>query len=229
MRRPLRYTLIPAALLLAALPALAQPFSRPGGSGTQMNLSASLGPSINWLSDVTVVDAGSEQAEGENSYPVSVGFKGGLMLGVRRGPLGGRAGVSFLNTGSVFDGTTFLNEDELSVNFVTFALDAQYVRPVGPADLYAFAGPEFRYLLDLSGAENLGDFRDGFSSLGASASFGAGVRLHVLGYSFGPEVRYALDLSGLSGETLEAPDGTPVELESGYSLDNLIFGLVFGR
>ncbi|HYE95401.1 MAG TPA: outer membrane beta-barrel protein [Rubricoccaceae bacterium] len=220
-----------ALALFAAAPALAQPRGFPAREPGGLRVSAALGPSFNWLGDVTVVEADSAEQEGQTTeYPVSVGFKGGLMVGYRSGPLGLRVGANFLNTGSIFDGTTFLNEDELSANFVTLAVDAQVVRPVTPfLDLYAFGGPEFRYLLDLSGVSNFEEFRDGFESVSTTASFGAGVRLHLLGYSFGPELRYGLDLGGFSGDTFETEGGGTVRLDEGFSMNNLLFGLVFGR
>lgn len=212
----------------------------PAHAQTHVGFDFALAPVANWTNDVQVrlrefqenpqrTDPDSLLAlfNGEEQ-PVRVGFKAGLGLTVSRGWLGVRAGVNVLNTGGVFDGAEYLNEEKLHENFVTFTFDLQLRKAAGSAVLYAFGGPEFRYFLDLTGDDQstFSTFRENMEPLSAALSVGAGVHLNLMGIRLTPEVRYAHGLSNTTGRTFEA-ESLPFEL-SKQRMSNLGFGLIFG-
>lgn len=202
----------------------------PSASG-QARLSFTLGPTFNFLSNVDVVRLlGQPQSLRDvEEYPVRVGYQGGVFLSARRGLLGTRAGLTLYNAGALFDGTSFLNEDSLRVSFVTATVDVQLAQPVGPIEVYVFAGPQLRYLLNLQGARaDFEVFRDHLKPLSATADAGGGARLRFGTFYVGPEVRYSLDLTGLSEEGFRLSGGD-VEVKDRYRLNKLLLGLVVGR
>lgn len=234
-RRASRFLLCLALLLTAGLA------SSDARAQARAGFDLSLAPTANWTSDAEVrlrafqdnpqnADPDSLLALfNDEERPVQVGFKAGLGLTVSRRWLGVRAGVHLLNTGGVFDGAEYLNEEKLRENFVTFTLDFQLRRAAGPAVFYAFGGPELRYFLDLTGEDEISfsTFRENMEPLSTAVNVGAGVHLRLMGVRLAPEVRYTRGLSGVSGRTFEA-DGLPFELSEQQRLDNLGLGLVFG-
>ena len=217
-----------AALALLAIPALAH---------AQVGFDLTLGPTVSWTEDVsgfqfdpddpTQTPIGDPQ---EFSIPAAIGFEAGLGLIVMPGPVGVRAGVHFLNTSAVLDeeGNRF-NRQSLDASFVTLQLDLRAGTDFGPLHAYAFGGPEFRYLVDLSD-ENVtfATARQDAELLSTVATFGAGLTLDFAGTKLGPKVAYSLDLTGVEGGDLVLDDGTAVRFDEAYSLDTLLFGIVLG-
>ena len=214
--RPL--LLAPLALLLAAAPSA--------------QVSLSLGPTVNWTEDVSAVtDDGSGAVQTDSlRVPVTLGLQAGLGATVRRGNVGVRLGGRFLNTSLFYDGEQALNREALATSFVTLQVDLEYSRSLGPLRAYAFAGPEFRYLLDLSGdVDGVDDVRDGLDLLSTAANLGAGLRVDLFGFRAGPELRYAFDLTGVGGDPTQRDDGSEVRLSEAFDVNTLLVGLVIGR
>lgn len=69
--------------------------------------------------------------------------------------------------------------------------------------------------------------RDNLEPLSTAATAGIGGRVRVMGFTLTPEVRYAFGLSRVSDRTFEA-EGILLELGENHTLNNLVFGLVFG-
>ena len=212
--------LLSLAVLLVAAPAAAQ-------------VSFSLGPTVNWTQDVsalTVGADGSELSRDSISVPVTVGLAAGLGATIRAGDIGVRIGGRFLNTTLLYDGEQAFNQEALATNFVTLQIDLEYSRSLGPLRAYAFVGPEFRYLLDLSdGVQSAADVRDGLDLLSTAANLGAGLRVDLFGFRAGPELRYALDLTGVGGDPTVREDGSEVRLSEAFDVNTLLVGLVIGR
>lgn len=244
MNRLLYTASLTTCLLLAAFSVRAQPQPQPRG----INFSVSLAPTMNWLQDVQVrlgelqgppgeqlPDGFQEQADSllavfnQGEFPARIGFEAGLSMTASRGWMGLRAGVHLLNTGGVFNGVEYFDEEQLRENFVTVLLGLQLQKATGPALFYVFGGPELRYHLDLTGEDNIttSAVRDNLESLSTAATVGAGVKIRMMGIALTPEVRYAFGLSGVSDRTFEA-DGIPFQLGEDHTLNNLAFGLVFG-
>ena len=161
--------------------------------------------------------------------PSSIGFEAGLGVIVMPGPVGVRAGVHFLNTSAVFDGEQTFNRESLDANFVTLQLDLRYGKRLGPLSAYAFGGPEFRYLLDLSGEDvTIASARENARLLSTAARFGAGLTFDFAGVRLGPKVSYALGLSGVEGDDVVLDNGNVLRLDEAYDIDTLLFGLVLG-
>lgn len=193
-----------------------------------------LGPSVTWTEDVSALTFDPENPETVLSrdslmLPATVGIQGGLGLTVRRGAAGVRLGGRYLNTSFLYDGGETLNRDALNTNFVAASVDLQYAPALGPLRAYVLAGPELRYLLDLSGEINgVQDVRDGLDPLSTVLNLGAGFKIELAGYSVGPEVRYSLDLTGVDGDEIELDNGNTVRLSEAFDVNSLAFGLVFG-
>ncbi|MEM0964460.1 MAG: hypothetical protein AAGK21_18170, partial [Bacteroidota bacterium] len=139
----------------------------------------------------------------------------------------------FLNTSALYDGEgdgLEFNRSSFESTFVTLQLDLQLIRRLGPATVYAFGGPEARYLVDLSNrVGSLDDLRDESELLGVAVNAGAGLRLGIGGLRVGPEIRYAYDLTGVgSGGQIPAPGGNAFEVQEAFDVNTLLFGLVFG-
>ncbi|PAP74343.1 hypothetical protein B1759_18115 [Rubrivirga sp. SAORIC476] len=216
------------ALLLLVVPALAR---------AQVGVDLTVGPIVTWTEDVSgfqfdPTDPTQTPLDGTETFsiPASIGFEAGLGVVVMPGPVGFRVGAHFLNTSAVLDedGNRF-NRESLSASFVTLQLDARTGRRFGPLTAYAFGGPEFRFLVDLSD-ENVtfASAREEAQLLSTVATFGAGLTFEVGGTRIGPKVGYSLDLTGVEGGDLVLDDGTAVRFDEAYSVDTLLFGLVFG-
>lgn len=198
-------------------------------------VSFSLGPTVNWTQDVSALTVDSDDPDSvisrdSISVPVTVGLAAGLGATVRAGDIGVRLGGRFLNTTLLYDGQEAFNEEALATNFVTLQIDLEYSKSLGPLRAYAFAGPEFRYLLDLSdGVRSASDVRDGLDLLSTAANLGAGLRVDLFGFRAGPEVRYALDLTGVGGDPTVRDDGTTVRLSEAFDVNTLLLGIVVGK
>lgn len=204
----------------------------------QFAVDLTLGPTVSWAEDVSGFQfdpsdpnqtpiPGSQQTF---SIPAAVGFEAGLGLIVMPGPVGVRVGAHFLNTSAVLDeeGNTF-NREALDASFVTLQVDLRAGTGLGPLHAYAFGGPEFRYLVDLSDEDvTFASARQEASLISTVATFGAGLTFDFAGTKLGPKVAYSLDLSGVEGGDLVLDDGTAVRFDEAYSLDTLLFGIVLG-
>lgn len=207
------------------------------GPTAAAQVSFSLGPTVNWTQDVSAltVDASDPNtviSRDSLRVPVTVGLAAGLGATIRAGNVGVRLGGRFLNTTLLYDGAEALNSDALATNFVTLQIDLEYSRSLGPLRAYAFVGPEFRYLLDLSdpdGIRSAADVRDGLDLLSTAANLGAGLRVDLFGFRAGPEIRYALDLTGVGGDPTLRADGTEVRLSEAFDVNTLVLGIVIGR
>ena len=98
-----------------------------------------------------------------------------------------RPGVVYLNAGSLFEGASFLNQDNFNVSFVSFPVD--FRARFGIIDI--FAGPEFQTVLSTSADP---DLESNLKSWVVNGGIGAGIRLGPLM----PEIRYLFGLSGLT-------------------------------
>ncbi len=98
-----------------------------------------------------------------------------------------RPGVVYLNAGSLFEGASFLNQDNFNVSFVSFPVD--FRARFGIIDL--FAGPEFQTVLSTSAEP---DLENNLKSWVVNGGVGVGLRLGPLM----PEIRYLFGLSGLT-------------------------------
>ena len=213
-------------LLLLSLLALA--------TSARAQIDFNLGPAVTWTEDVSALTVDPENPETVLSrdslmLPVTVGLQGGLGLTLRSGAAGVRLGGRYLNTALLYDGAETLNRDALETNFVAATLDLQYMPSLGPLRAYVLAGPELRYLLDLSGEINgVDDVREGFEPISAVLNVGAGLKIGVGGLVVGPELRYSFDLTGVEGDELVLDDGRTIRLSEAFDVHSLAFGLVFG-
>ncbi len=215
-----------------------------GAARAQVGLDFTLGPVISWPEDVqaftfdpedpafdpTQIEVGNPETF---NFKPTVGFEAGLGLIIMPRNVGVRVGVHYLNTSAVFDeqGGSF-ERDAFGANFVTLQGDLRVGKRVGPAMLYAFGGPELRFLVDLSDedAQFTAALQDS-ELLSTAAKFGAGVTLNVFGTKFGPKVSYTLGLSDVeSGDVIvtRGAEDLALRLPDGYGLNTLLFGLVIG-
>ena len=99
------------------------------------------------------------------SFDNASSFHAGVFLDIQLGPLGIRPSVLYLDAGSLFQGATFLNQDDFKLSYISIPVDLLFTMGVGPLKPYLFAGPEFRLLnsttapIDLE--ENPGDVHHG--------------------------------------------------------------------
>lgn len=220
----MRFNLLFLFMLPISAPASAQEMPEraphpPATSGVDFGLTA--GPNFSEL-QVEFDDRRRPQ------YDIVVGYFIGMYTGIRVGLFRLRTGVSFVNAGALFDGSDFLREDEFRVHFITIPIDLRLQVPVGPAaKLYVFAGPQFRYQLELDEID--ADLQDDLRHLGTTASLGAGIRLKWPGIPFkiSPEIRYAIDVQGLTDGDVSVRDES-VRIREEFRADLVQFGLVFG-
>ena len=212
-----RTGLAAALALLVAAPALAQ----------RTSFEIVVGPAFNQLGNQSELRVLGQTIPGLSAdYPTAVGVAGTLRGRVRLGPVGLRTGVGALATGTVFDVTTsILGRDDLSLEFLTAHLEAEVGTRVTGGDLHVFAGPELRVLLarDDEGPLDLGDV-DRYQT---ALNLGIGGRLKVGPLLIGPEAKLALGLATFSDDTFTL-GSIPVELDEGFTLDNLTVGLAVG-
>lgn len=201
-----------------------------------------LGPVVTWSEDVSgfVFDptdpsfdpsdpATFTQFNEANLRP-SIGFEAGLGLVIMPKNVGVRLGAHYLNTSAVFDedGRSF-DRGSFDANYVTLQADLRFGERIGPALLYAFGGPEFRFLVDLSDSDvTVAGVRENASLLSTAAKFGAGITLNAFGTRIGPRISYALDLSGTDGGDFQLENGDTIRLDEAYDIDTLLFGIVLG-
>lgn len=196
-----------ALLQLAALPAVAQ-----------FSFGFSLGPN---LTSVNVDWANFDATD----YKPTVGFYLSADASLAAKFAAVRASATFVNAGALFNGTTFLDQDEFDINYLTVPVDLVLRAPLGDSFMpYVFGGPEFRYLVDVKDTDP--GFADHFESLSTAATIGAGVALSVpmLG-RFAPEVRYSIDLQGILDGDITVGDEV-VRVREAFKADMLRFGLM---
>lgn len=200
----------------------------PEASRGQLLYSFSAGPNFSKL-DLGLEDLQDIDDPLENlNYDFTVGFHLGVGTGVKVGPVYLRTGISFVNAGAIFNGSTFLEDDEFDVNFITVPVDIKVNIPISERITpYISGGPEFRYRLNLDVNEEDMEFVDDLDRLIPTATIGAGVSidLPVLGIGFSPELRYAIDFLGLvRGEvTIEEQ---ALRIKRAFKADILSLGIV---
>lgn len=215
-------TVISAMVLLLAPAAHAQVGLERTKKTQRFHAGITIGPEITKLK-IKLKDGSTPTADAK------IGFHIGLALGLDFGPLTVRSGVNFVNAGALFDGTEAFSRNELNASFVTVPVDIR-LRPLGTHLLtpYIFAGPEFRYTLDLS--ERPIAIDEDFRLLNATFSMGVGVSLRIpkVPFRFSPEIRYVTDMTGYYGGRLETDDGDFVETASAIKANALRVGMLLG-
>ena len=165
----------------------------------------------------------------EPELDLVLGLHFGFVVGWDAGPFGIRSGLNYVNAGALFNGTDFLARDEFNVSFITLPIDFR-LRPVrrGAIQPYIFAGPEFRYSLDLE--ERPISLTHDLKLLDATFAAGVGIsmRLPFLPIRFSPEIRYANDLTGIYNGEMQTDDGGIVETAESVKANALRVGVLLG-
>lgn len=216
--------------LLTALPAQAQAEEDADALPRlrSVRIVLDVGPTFGWIGtvDVRALAQGGGGVESEEDYPVQVGYQLGLGMHLRRGWLRGRTGVALLNAGALFDGSSFLEEDQRRLAFVTVHAEGEVGVPMQVAQLYVFAGPKLRYRLDVGeAASDFEALEDHLRRISATGSIGAGLRFRLARVTAGPELSYGFDLTGLSDGDLTLREQA-VEIVDGFRYSSVEFGLV---
>jgi hypothetical protein len=149
----------------------------------------------------------------ENSFDVATGYNFGLFADAGLGPLHVRPGITYIKTGSVFSGSSFLPTDDFDLSYVVFPVDAVVSLPVPIVSPYIATGPEFRVLA--SSGDAPAELEDQFKNIGMTWGVGLGFELGAPGSParFVPEIRYSFDLSSVTekeytiGSTTVTSDG----------------------
>lgn len=214
-----------AAWLVVASPAWSQavPEEAREPSASSVALGFSAGPNFTTL-DVQL----DLERRAVDDYTVVAGYYLTLYTGFKVSILHVRTGLSFVNAGALYDGTSFLEEDEFKVHFLTFPVDVRLKIPLGKgATPYIFAGPQFRYQFTPDDLDV--DVRDDINHLATTGSLGLGIRLTVPGttFSLSPELRYAVDVSGLFEGDVTVRDEV-YRIGDAFKADMLQFGVVLG-
>ena len=123
---------------------------------------------------------------GVPGFDEATGYHVGLFADISAFVFQGRTGVYYLRAG------TAAGQSE-AVSFVTVPVDLQLKTPTPVVQVYALAGPEFRFPLD--GLDDAFDTRSVNTVLNVGLGVEAGVPL--IGPNGFIELRYALDPSGL--------------------------------
>ena len=217
--------LLAAAWLLMAGPAWSQaiPEEEREPPASRVALGFSAGPNLTTLDVQLDLDR-----RAVDDYAVVVGYYVTLYTGFKVSILHVRSGLSFVNAGALYDGASFLNEDEFKVHFLTIPVDVRLKIPLGTgATPYLFAGPQFRYQFTPDDLDV--DVRDDINHLTTTGSIGLGVRLTLPGttLSLSPELRYAVDVRGLFDGDVTVRDEV-YRIGDDFKADMLQFGLVLG-
>jgi hypothetical protein len=192
-------------------------------SASSVALGFSAGPNLTTLD----VQFDLERRSVED-YSVVVGYYLTLYTGFKVNILHVRSGISFVNAGALYDGTSFLEEDAFKVHFLTIPVDVRLKIPLGKgATPYLFAGPQFRYQFTPDDLDV--DVRDDLNHLTTTGSLGLGIRLTVPGTSFSlsPELRYAVDVRGLFEGDVTVRDEV-YRIGDAFKADMVQFGVVLG-
>ena len=150
------------------------------------------------LGDVEVTDH-------ETTYDSRTGWHAGVFAAGDLGPIGLRAGLLYVDAGSLFDGLADVPglpddfDDGFRVRYLAVPVDFQYRVVLPPIRPYVFVGPEFRFDLTSDDA-----FEENMKSTTVAANIGIGLEagLPLLGVTVTPEIRYCFDLQELTEETL---------------------------
>jgi hypothetical protein len=168
--------------------------STSGAAGIQWGLRG--GWNLDSISDV-------QSGSIEDSFSAATGYNFGVFGDVGIGPLHLRPGLTYIKTGSVFDGTSVLSTDEFDLSYVVVPVDVVVGLGIPIVSPYVATGPEFRVLASSGDAPQ--DFEDQLKSVGATWGLALGFELGAPGapVRFLPEVRYSFDLSSITEETYE--------------------------
>jgi hypothetical protein len=168
------------------------------------------------------VDTGS----GEVSFNMQTGYNVGLFADFGVGPIGLRPGLSYLKTGPLFSGASFVTDDQSQLSYIAVPLDVRFKLPIPGASPYLATGPELRALV--GGAPT--ELEEQLAKYGATWGVGLGFEIGppMGGFRFIPEVRYSMDLTGLVKDQIEI-QGQPIPFEGGQKVDSwrLSLGLAF--
>jgi len=176
-----------AAALLVAAPADAL-----------VKTGVTLGLNFASLGDVEVTDQ-------ETTYDSRTGWHAGVFAAGDLGPVGVRAGLLYVDAGSLFDGLADAPglpddfDDDFRVRYLSLPVDFQWRFVLPPIRPYLLAGPEFRFDLTSDDA-----FEENMKGATVAANIGVGLEmgLPLLGVTVTPEIRYVFDLQGITEETL---------------------------
>lgn len=176
---------------------------------------ASAGP-LKWgvrggwnFDSISEIDTGSTSLA---SFDAATGYNFGVFADAGLGPLRVRPGITYIKTGSVFDGSTLFAES-FDLGYVVFPVDAVMALPVPVISPFLATGPEFRVLASKGGAPD--EFQDQLKDVGMTWGIGLGFELGAPGSParFLPEVHYSFDLSSVTekeyqiGSTTVTSDG----------------------
>ena len=136
------------------------------------------------------------------SFDNATAYHAGAFLHIQLGPLGVRPSVLYLNTGALFNGASFLNQDDFDLSYISIPVDLIYTIGVGPLKPYIFAGPDF-HLLNSNGAP--AGLEESLETFVMNAGAGVGLALTLPGSSIKlyPQLRYSFGLSGLTDATYQ--------------------------
>ncbi|MEZ5063398.1 MAG: outer membrane beta-barrel protein [bacterium] len=162
------------------------------------------------------------------SFDRATGYNLGLFADLGAGPLGLRPGITYLHTGPLFQGATFLPADDFNLSYVVVPIDVRYRLPMPGASPYVATGPEFRLLADHGNAPS--ELQDQFSNFGVTWGVGLGMEIGppMGGFRFMPEARYSFDMSGIVSDQIEV-GGTTYSTNSGQKVNSwrVSLGLMF--
>lgn len=157
-----------------------------------------------------------------------LGFHFGAAIGYDIGILTIRSGLEYENAGGLFDGAAFFDRAQFDVNFIAIPIDVRLrFSKKGVLRPYIFAGPEFRYALNL---EDQFVLRDDLSLANASFAAGAGISIRIpyIPFRFSPEIRYASDVTGIYSGELQKDDGGIVETAESVKANAIRIGVLMG-
>ncbi len=158
-----------------------------------------------------------------------IGFHAGLALGLDFGPLTIRSGFNFVNAGALFDGSELFSRSELNVSFFSIPVDVR-LRPFGSGMIspYLFAGPEFRYSLDLESRPISLSHDVKLIDATFAAGIGVSLRLPKVPFRFSPEIRYVSDLTGIYDGELTTDDDSFVQTATSIKANAVRVGMLLG-
>lgn len=160
------------------------------------------------------------------SFDNATAFHAGVFLNLQLGPVGLRPSILYLNAGPLFEGATFLNQDDFDLAYVAIPVDITYTIGFGPLKPYLFAGPEFR-VLNSTGAPL--DLEENLQTFVMSANVGLGLALSLPGSSLRlyPQIRYSFGISELTDATYQV-EGISIQTDGDSRVNMWLLSLGIG-